>query len=296
MNAYRIYLTIFAILLLESTQGLASPSSTLTREVLERVLRESAERSGREVLEGGAKRSAIETLERLSGKYGDDALKIARDGGLELIEAVPRFGDEVFEIAIKISPAARRALARGIPELLPLAKRVGVEAVELEARTPGLALKTFSTFGDDGGKIVAKSASTEDVPRLLSYGEKADSKATRDLLLAQYQKEGKSIFERIPPKLVLASGLSVSMLYGTHRGTEPFQATGDAIRQNEGLAKDTIIQFSLVGAVVVLVLAALLFWRFGLMPWQRPKASAHSTTKNSEQDGGGQPATRPESK
>ena len=296
MKAYKICLTIFAILLLESTQGLASPSSTLTREVLERVLRESTERSGREVLEGGARRSAIETLERLSGKYGDDALKIARDGGLELIEAVPRFGDEVFEIAIKASPEARRALARGVPELLPLAKRVGVEAIELEARTPGLALKTFSTFGDDGGKMIAKSAPTEDVPRLLSYGEKADSKATRDLLLVQYRKEGKSIFERITPNLVLAYGLSASMLYGTHRGTEPFQAMGDAIRQNKDLAKDAITQFSLVGAVVVLVLAALLLWRFGLMPWQRPKLTGHPTEKNSEQDGGGQPATRPESK
>jgi len=293
MNS-RIFLAVMSILLLQATEGLASPSSTLTREVLERVLRESAERSGREVLEGGARRSAIETLERLSGKYGDDVLKIARDGGLELIEAVPRFGDEVFEIAIKASPEARRALARGIPELLPLAKRVGVEAIELEARTPGLALKTFFTFGDDVGRIVAKSAPTEDVPRLLSYGEKADSKGTRDLLLEHYQKEGKSIFERIPPKLVLATGLSASMLYGTHRGTEPFQATGDAIRQNEGLARDAITQFSLVGAVVVLLLAAILLWRFGLMPWQRPMAIAHSTEKSSEQDGGGQPATRPE--
>lgn len=296
MNAYRISLSIFATLLLVTTHGLANPSSTLTREVLERVLHESAEHSGREVLEGGARRTAIETLEHLSGKYGADALKIARDGGLELIEAVPKFGDEVFEIGIKASPEARRALARGIPELLPLAKRVGVEAIELEARTPGLALKTFSTFGDDGGKMIAKSAPAEDVPRLLSYGEKADSKATRDLLLEQYKKEGRSIFERIPPKLVLASGLSASMLYGTHRGTEPLQAMGDAIRQNEGLAKDAMTQFSLVGAVVVLVLAAILLWRFGLMPWQRPKVTGHPTEKNSEQDGGGQPATRSESK
>jgi hypothetical protein len=293
MNAYRICLIIFAIFLLETTQGLASPTSKLTREVVERVLRESAERSRREVLKGTERRSAIETLERLSGKYGDDVLKLAHDGGLELIEAVPRFGDEVFEIAIKASPEARRALARGIPELLPLAKSVGVEAIELEARTPGLALKTFSTFGDNGGRIIAKSAPTEDVPRLLSYGDKADSKATRDLLLEQYQKEGKSIFERIPAKLVLAHGLSAAMLYGTHRGTDPLQATGDAIRKNKDLAKDAITQFSLFGGLVVLVLTALLLWRFGLMPWQRPKVAANSAEKNYEQDRGGQQTTPP---
>lgn len=287
MNAYRICIILLVAFLLQPIEGIASPSSTITRELLERVLRESAERSGRDLLEEGAKKSAIETLERLAGRYGDDALKVARDGGLELIEAVPRLGDEVFEIAIKASPEARRAFARELPELFPLAKRVGVEALELEARTPGLALKTFSTFGDEGGKIVAKSAPSEDVPRLLSYGEKADSKATRDLLIDRYEKEGKSIFERIPPKLVLASGLSASMLYGTHRGTEPFQATGDAIRENDDLAKNAVSQFGMIGGGIVLILAALLLWRFGLMPWQRPKVVEQATETNSEQGGAG---------
>lgn len=282
MNAHHICIIVLAALFLQSTEGIASPSSTLTREVLERVLRESTERSGRELLEEGAKKSAIETLERLAGKYGDDALMVVRDGGLELIEAVPRFGDEVFEIAIKASPEARRAFARELPELFPLAKRVGVDAIELEARTPGLALKTFSTFGDEGGKIVAKSAPTEDVPRLLSYGEKADSRATRDLLIETYEKEGKSIFERIPPKLVLASGLSASMLYGTHRGTEPLQATGDAIRENDDLAQNAVTLFTIIGGAIILMLAALLLWRFGLMPWQRPKVVEQATETNSE--------------
>lgn len=287
MNAHHICIIVLAALFLQSTEGIASPSSTLTREVLERVLRESTERSGRELLEEGAKKSAIETLERLAGKYGDDALMVVRDGGLELIEAVPRFGDEVFEIAIKASPEARRAFARELPELFPLAKRVGVDAIELEARTPGLALKTFSTFGDEGGKIVAKSAPTEDVPRLLSYGEKADSRATRDLLIETYEKEGKSIFERIPPKLVLASGLSASMLYGTHRGTEPLQATGDAIRENDDLAQNAVTLFTIIGGAIILMLAALLLWRFGLMPWQRPKVVEQATETNSEQGGAG---------
>jgi len=289
MNAYRVCIILLLTVLLPPIEGIASPSSTITRELLERVLRESAERSGRDLLEEGAKKSAIETLERLAGRYGDDALKVARDGGLELVEAVPRprFGDEVFEIAIKASPEARRALARELPELFPLAKRVGVEALELEARTPGLALKTFSTFGDEGGKIVAKSAPSEDVPRLLSYGEKADSKATRDLLIDRYEKEGKSIFERIPPKLVLASGLSASMLYGTHRGTEPLQATGDAIRENPDLAKNGLSLFGIIGGAMVLTVAVLLLWRFGLMPWQRPKAVEQPTETNSEQGGAG---------
>lgn len=287
MNAYRFCILLLVTFLLQLTEGIASPSATITREVLERVLRESAERSGRDLLEEGAKKSAIETLERLAGRYGDDALKVARDGGLELIEAVPRLGDEVFEIAIKASPEARRAFARGLPELFPLAKRVGVDALELEARTPGLALKTFSTFGDEGGKIVARSAPSEDVPRLVSYGEKADNKATRDLLIESYEKEGKSIFERIPPKLVLASGLSASMLYGTHRGTEPLQATGDAIRENDDLAQNAVTQFGIIGGTIVLLLAALLFWRFGLMPWQRPKAVEQPAETNSEQGGAG---------
>lgn len=265
----KIFIVFISVLLAACQHGFADVRAGIAREILERVLRDGAERSGREVLEGEAKKSAVEALERLTKVYGDDVLKVVQDGGIELLEAVPRFGDDVIELAIKASPAGRRTLARELPDLLPLARRVGVDAIELESRAPGLAVKTFSTFGDDGGKLVAKNVPTEDVPRLLSYGEKADNPETRKLLLEAYEKEGKSLFERIPAKLVLASGLTASMIYGTHRMTEPAVATGDAIRSNEGLAQDAVRLSVVCGGIAFAVIAVLVLWRFGLVPWRR---------------------------
>lgn len=250
-----------------------NPAGSAAREVIERVLREASERSGRRTVEDGAKLVAVETLKRMTGKYGDAALRVAREGGIELVEAVPHHGDEVFEIAMKLSPEGRRTLARELPELLSLAKRSGIEAVELEARAPGLGRQAFTIFGDDGGRYVAKGVPTEDVPRLIQYGSKADNPATRKLLLEKYQVEGKSLFERIPPKLVLAGGLSGAMLYGTNRVTEPLKDSKVAML------------FFVVAGLVVVVIVSFLLGRFGLLPWQHTKRERVGTLAQPRENG-----------
>lgn len=247
--------------------------STIAREILERVLRDGAKRSGRDAIVGGAKKSAVETLERLAARHGDEALKVVRDGGIELLEAVPKHGDDVFDLAIKASPAARRAFAREMPELLPIARRVGVDVIELEERVPGMAAKVFSTFGDDGGKLITEMVPTKDIPRLLSYADKADSRATRELLLERYQKEGPSLFDRVPPKFVLASGLTAAMLYGTHRVTEPLDAIGDGIRDNEQQLPRAIWAFFVCGSLVIGLIVFCVLWRVGLVPRRRSASS-----------------------
>lgn len=266
-NAVLPYALTLCVLVNAWFPATAGVTSKVTGEIIEETLDLAARRSGREISERTAKKAATETLERLTKTYGDDVLRIVREGGIELVEAVPKYGDEVIEVALKSSPAARRALAKNVPELLPLAKRVGAEAIELEAKSPGLATKVFKTFGDDAGLIVAKNIPTEDVPRFLLYAEKADSPATRDLLLKSYQKEGPSLFERIPAKLVLAGSLTGAMLYGTHELTEPARAMGDAIRKNDDVAV-TAIQASIRwGAICIFVVIVSLLWRFRLMPW-----------------------------
>jgi hypothetical protein len=97
----------------------------------------------------------------------------------------------------------------------------------------------------------------------------ADSKATRDLLLAAYQKEGRSLFERIPPNIVLAGGLSVSMLYGTHEMTAPERAKAEVLRNHPDIVRDVMNRSTAIWAGVALVLILFLLWRFGLMPWHR---------------------------
>lgn len=268
----------------------------ITREIIQETVERAARRSGREVLDETAKRTARETLEGLVKTYGDDVLKVVDDTGIELLEAVPRYGNEVVELAITASPQARRAFVQNIPELLPIARRVGPEALELEGKSPGLAVRVFKVFGDDAGWAVARNVPAEDVPRLLKYAEKADSPTTKRLLLETYEKEEKALFERIPPGLVLASGLSASMLHGTHELTKPVRAIGEAIDGNADVANTAVRHFVAWGGVALIVIAILLFWRFGLMPWQRPRPHVvappnvrpHEKKNSKQEDGQGQ--------
>jgi hypothetical protein len=248
--------------------------SKITGEIIEEVVERAARRSGRKAVDRMATKAANETLERLVKTYGDDVLKVVDDAGFELLESVPKHGDEIVKLATQASPKARRVFAQNIPELLPLVRRVGTEALELEAKSPGLSARVFRVFGDDAGKALARNVPAEDIPRLLRYAEKADSPGTRKALMEAYGKEGKRLFERIPPKLVLALGLSASMLYATHELTEPIRAIGDAIGTNSDVADTAVRQFAAWATVGMLVLAFVLLWRFGLMPWQRPRHPA----------------------
>jgi hypothetical protein len=262
--------------------AISGVTSKVTREVIEETLVKAAQRSGRQIGGQTVTKTTSETLERLTKTYGNDVLKVISDGGIELVENVPKYGDDIIDIALKASPNARRTFARDLPELLPLTRRVGVDAVELEAKSPGLAAKVFTTFGDDGGRIIAKNVPAEDVPRLLSYAEKADSPTTRELLLDSYKKEGKSLFERVPAKLVLASGLSASMLLGTYEITNPARALGKAIESNKDIAGQATLIFFACGTIIILALLLCLLWRFGLMPWHRKTTPQVKKGKNQE--------------
>jgi hypothetical protein len=113
----------------------------------------AARKSGREIAEASAREAAERVLERSVVRFGGKALVAAGDGGLELIEATAKYGDDVMRFAVDASPAARRVLALSAEEILPLARRLGPEAIELEARAPGVTGKVFATFGEDAGKI-----------------------------------------------------------------------------------------------------------------------------------------------
>jgi hypothetical protein len=270
--------TLLAILLLllVPTSGVAGIAAKLTREALEQTVEKSAKKSGRALSEQGAKKAASESVERLAKTYGTEVLPVVEDSGLELLEAIPRYGDEVVTIAAKASPQARRAFAMNVPELLPLARRVGVASLELEAKAPGLSSRAFRVFGDDAGKAIAKSVPREDVPRLLKYGELADSPKTRQMLLGAYEREGKSLFERVPPKIVLASGLSAAMLLGTYEVTAPDRALVKSIEDNPNMAKTILSQKVAWSVLLTILVVGILLWRFGLMPWHRKAVRATS--------------------
>ncbi|HOU56261.1 MAG TPA: hypothetical protein PLZ82_05025 [Smithellaceae bacterium] len=266
MKKYSVLL-IIALQIISTATVFGSVGGKITQEIIERTIQKAAKTSGREIVELGAQKQARETLERLVKTHGDEVLKVVDDAGLELLQSVPKYGDEVVEMAMKVSPKARRALARNIPEMLPLARRVGVEALELEAKTPGLSTRVFNVFGDDAAKIIAKDVPTEDIPKLLKYGEMADSEKTRKLLLETYKKGGKRFLDNIPPNLVMASGLTAAIIYTAIRVTDPIPREPMTPEHFVDFLKSTIPWAMLLLLVVII----LLLWRFGLMPWHRKK-------------------------
>jgi hypothetical protein len=255
--------TIAAVLAMTSIASAAPGVSQLAREAVEFAFtksgREAAERASREAVEQSVEAGVV--------KYGPRAAQAVADGGVELVEATARYGDDVLRVAVDATPAARRVLALEPSRMLPLAREFGEEAIEIEAKSPGLARRIFTVFGDDAGRQIGRQVRAEDLPRLLAYAEKADTPETRRILLEVYQKQGSSIFEKIPASLVLATGLSASMLYGTHRLTEPLDAAGDAIRGNPAIAGDWINGLLVIGGGIALLATVFILASFRLTPW-----------------------------
>jgi hypothetical protein len=278
----KIFLLSLIFLLLFNTSTQCSVVTKVGKEFIEEFVEKLAIKGGKEALEKGTKKSFTETVELLIKKNGDEILKVIDDGGVEFLKSFKIYGDELVEFSIKASPKARKILAQNAEELLPLLRRVGGEALEVEAKCPGLAKSFFKTFGDDTGKALAKIAKPEDIPKLISYAEKADSPATRKLLIEAYKKEGKKVLQRIPVSLVLTSGLTASMIYGTHRLTEPTAKLGKKIDESNTIAEKAVSQFFSYGTFFLLVVTILLLWRFDLLPLARKKNSTTNSETKSE--------------
>ena len=283
------------LLLSASWPTVAAPGvSQAVREIVELVFRKGT----REVAERVSREAAEQSVEAAATKYGPRAVQAVADGGLELIEAGTKYGDDVMRVAVEASPAARRVLALEPERMLPLVRELGEEAIEIEAKSPGLARRVFTNFGDDGARQIARNVPADDLPRLLTYAEKADAPATRVLLLQAYEKEGASLFQRIPAALVLASGLSATMLYGTHRLTSPIQAMGDAIGKSPELARDATLRFVWILGAALLLATVFVLSSFRLTPWHARTGNGNTRSEEpgkSSERGESSPNANPDS-
>ncbi len=268
----KVAVLVFALVFTASgaSHAVIGPALKAGSKFLDDALEAAAKVSGKP-LSPAARNLAVSQLRNAAVKHGDEVLLAARKGGLELMEVAGKYGDDVWQFASKV-PAGARALAMRPRELLPLTRRIGTEVLQVEAKAPGLTVHVVKNFGDDGVSYFAKHVPADDATRLIGYAEKAESPAVRKALLQAYKKEGKSLFERIPPKLVLATGLTAAMLYGTHRVTEPAAALSDAIREQPDVAHTAVQQFTMWGAVGGVIVIVLLLWRFGMMPWHGKRA------------------------
>ena len=268
-------LTMFFVFLFMAAPAHAGLTGKALSDAIESAVSAAGKVSGRSIVKAAEKEAANDAAGQLVKRYGDDVLKVVADGGLEALEVVPKYGDDFVRMAMSASAQARRSLAVNADELMPLARRVGVAALEIEAKVPGQAGRAISIFGDDAAKVLANEVKVQDLPRVIKYGERADSDATRKLLLEAYAKEGASLFERIPPKLVLSGGLSSAMIYGVHGITAPDRAKAAVLREHPEMVKDLMNRSTMIWALLVFSLLAAvigtLMWRFGLMPWRRKK-------------------------
>ena len=188
----------------------------LAAGVMEETLEFAARRSGR-VLSATAKVNLERSLVKLSAKYGDDVLVLVRRGGLEVLEQGARHGDRFWRLCREV-PEASRSLALHADELLPLAERIGPEVLRVEAKVPGMAVRAAREFGDDGIRLLS-TQSPENITRLLGYAAKADSPATKKLLLetCAKSKDPSKFLNALNWKNIMAGGLSTAAILAAAR-------------------------------------------------------------------------------
>jgi hypothetical protein len=210
-------ITLLALLVLVTTTAVHAIPVGWVDDAVKAAMRIS----GRS-LDDAARLAVRESLEQACKRYGDDVLEAVTKGGVELVEASARHGDEIWRWS-RAFPSASRALGLHADELVPLCRRVGPEILEVEARHPGMAGRIASVFGDDTLRLFATHVAPTDAPRLLRGLEKADSPATRRALLAAYEKTGGTVLKHIDWKLVLAGGVSVAMVTAAHETADGIQ-------------------------------------------------------------------------
>ena len=131
--------------------------------------------------------AAKTALKKMVTQYGDDVVvKLLKQHGVKVLEVGAKYGDDVMRLVVK-NPKMATALLQNADELVPLMRRLGPKVVELEARHPGLATKAIKLFGDDAVKALAK-VPQKDMSVLVGYAARADTPATRRLLLEAYER------------------------------------------------------------------------------------------------------------
>ncbi len=225
-------LGIFVLAAMVFSAGVeASPTSKVIQEVLE----QAAKVSGK-TLTPASKEAAEIAMRKAIASHGDDIMRIVRVGGLETLEQGAKHGDDFWRLCSH-SPRAARSLALHADDLLPIARRIGPEVAELEARAPGMTLQIAEHYGDDGIRALTK-APADDISRLVCGAQNADSPATRELLLNMYKKskDGAKFLNKIDWKVVAATGLSASAIISAYKlsdGVETvIEQEGPAVTKN----------------------------------------------------------------
>ena len=213
---------ICLIITLGLNSFLAEGKAKTVSKIVDETLEIAAKRSGRVLSKTAEKKLGVELLE-MAGKYGDDVMPLVREGGLEVLEQGAKHGEDFWRLCKQV-PSASRAMALHADDLIPLAKRIGPEVLEIEAKSPGMAARIASEFGDDAVKVLAKH-NPQDATRLLGYAAKADSPETSKLLYETYAKSSNpsAFLDNLNWKHIMAGGLSAAAIVAAYKTSDGLQ-------------------------------------------------------------------------
>jgi hypothetical protein len=211
------YITLPAV----TTRAFIAPAVKVGAKYLDEALEAAAKVSGK-TLTPATRKLALTQLRNAAVKHGDEVILAARKGGLELMKVAGKYGDDVWQFASRV-PAGARALAMRPKGLLPLTRRIGTEVLQVEAKAPGLAKHVVKNFGDDGVRYFGKHVPAGDATRLIGYAEKADSPATRQMLMDYYKKGGTHFLEKLNWKHIMAVGLSAATITAAYQISDGIQ-------------------------------------------------------------------------
>lgn len=257
-------------------------------KVIQETIKAAAKISGK-TLSPFVRRSAASALSKAVAKYGDDALKITRKGGLEVLKQSAKYGDDFWRIARHAEPAAIRSLALHADELLPIAKRIGPDFLKLEAKVPGLAAKAVHHYGDDAVKVLVK-APADDVSRLIGMAKRVETPAARGMLLKRYSSvpDKEKFLKALDWKKIGAIGISSAAIVGAYKmgcGVEEGLVT---LAKNNPEAFATVLSDG-IAPFKWLIFALLLLTLWPLVKWLWKRSNIHFTKS------GNAPKSLPES-
>jgi hypothetical protein len=264
------------------TLVLLSSSALQANPVARKLVAQAIKQAGRETLEAGARDAAEHAAATAISKFGAaGAEELVERGGLELLEAGAKHGDDILKAARRV-PEATRYLGASPAEALGLITRYSDDALRLESRVPGMAEQAVAQFGRGELAVLAKAPSSE-ITQLVGYASRADSPATRLVLLESWKKNGAAFLRKLDQHktLILTGGLTVSMIKvadGVEEGTRllPYRIPTEAMTTFFSKA-GTGVSMSLMLGSVTLPLALLWLLRSRRLTHARPPSSSQAS-------------------
>jgi hypothetical protein len=193
---------------------LGATAPALKASPVERVLLENiTKKLAGEALEKTAQEAAEKTVAAAVRALGREGAEAALEhGGMKLLKAGVRYGDEIWAV-VKRVPESAHFVAAKPAEALQLAAHFGDDALRLESRLPGMTQHAVDAFGSPALKHLAQ-VSPEELTRLLGYAQAAKERGLSRTLFNGWKSSGPRLLGQLDKHkgVILATGLTAAAL------------------------------------------------------------------------------------